>query len=238
VVLIAHSGDSRSWQCRVEDLDACRRQMVIDSVAWVNGSATERALPGGDIAPKLSLADIEGMVAKSEQLVTAYPTLSTQLNDVDPRFLGQSSGIVWYLRLAKTPSAADGLNDGVVRLVSDETSTVVDELPLAVSSDYQPARVILDSDPGSQDAQTAYPHYSIASGAATLSDDMLGMATPPIALQAGAYELHAFLSDGNGQPADGPKCDQPITLTSSANVAYLATFTVSKCDWATEESQF
>jgi hypothetical protein len=236
VVLIVHAGDSRSWQCL--ERAACQKRMVVDSVAWFNGSATQLPQPAADIAPKLSLADIEGMAAKSEQLVTAYPMLATQLNDVDPRFLGKGSGIVWYLRLAKTPSGADGLNEGVVRLVSDDSSTVIDELPLPVSSDYQPARVILDGNPANQNSQTAYPHYTITSGAATLSDDLLGMSTPPVALEAGAYELHAFLSDSNGQQADGPKCDQPITLTSSANVAYLATFTANKCDWATEESQF
>jgi len=238
VVLIVHAGDSRAWQCLPADRATCQTRMVIDSVAWFNGSATELALPGGDLAPKLSLADVSGMVAKSEQLITAYPMFATQINDVDPRFLGQASGIVWYMRLAKTPSATDGLNEGIVRLVSDESSTVVDELPLAVSSDYKPARLILDADPGTGDSQNAYTQYSITFGANTLSDGQLGLGTAPLALAAGAYELYASLSDSNGQSVAGPKCDQPITLTISANVSYLATFTVSKCDWATEESQF
>ena len=238
VVLIVHAGDSRSWQCRVEDRDVCQRQMIIDDVAWVNGSATEPSLPGGDISPKLSLADIEGMVAKSEQLVTAYPLHATQLNDVDPRFLGQSSGVVWYLRVVKTPSGSDGLNDGVVRLVSDDSSAVTDELPLVVSSNYAPARLILDADPGTLDSQNSYVQYSITMGAVMLSKGQLGMATAPLALEAGTYGLHAFLADSNGQPVAGPKCDLPITVGAATNVAYLATFSGSKCDWAAEQSQF
>ena len=237
VVLIAHAYDSRAWQCAPDDLENCRLRLAVDRVAWSNGTLTSLAPLNDQVAPRLSMSDLTAVTAKSEQLVTAYPLQSTQLNDVDPRLLGWSTGVVWYLRLAKTPADPDGISDGVVRLVSDATSSVVGELSLASAADYQPARLVLDSH-GGADTSERYPHFSVKSDGTILGDDTLDLGTTPIALEAGSYVLHGFLQNNDGSPADGPTCDLPITITAESNVSYRAEFTKTACQWAPAVSQF
>ena len=59
---------------------------------------------------------------------------------------------------------------------------------------------------------------------------MLNIGSPPLAVEAGNYVLHAYLTDA--PLPSGATCDQQITLTAGANVAYQASFTAYTCKWA------
>ena len=91
VALIVHAADARSWQCAPADRADCAGNLVIDRVAWINGS--EVPLPS---APA-------NLIAPQEQLVTAYQLDAAAINDVDPRFNGEAAGQVWYARTAYGP---------------------------------------------------------------------------------------------------------------------------------------
>ena len=231
VVLIVHAADSRAWQCAADPKDDCHSHIVIDDVAWVNGSATAQPTTVADsgVQPKMTFDQVATAAVKSgEQLVNAYALGATHLNEVDPRFMGKGSGIVWLVRVA----AADTSGDGTVRLISDADGSVIEELPLKVAADYDPARVVLDSD-FSGNGDSTYPRFVILAGTTTIADDQLGMGSTPVTLESGDYVLHAFMADTDGKAiAGGPTCDDPITVVAGANVAYKATFTGSACKWA------
>ena len=71
-----------------------------------------------------------------------------------------------------------------------------------------------------------------------LAGDTLDLGTTPIALEAGAYELDAFLADANGQPTDDRQCTLTITVEAASNVGYQANFASSGCDWAPAQSDY
>jgi hypothetical protein len=237
VVLIVHAGDSRAWQCLPADQAGCRRHMVIDSVAWVNGSATPiRATSSrSDALAQMSLDQVASVATgPGEQLVTAYPLSSTDLNDLDPRLLGKGSGIVWYVRAAEPVSSGDETAAGTVRLVSDQEGTVIAELPLGVAVDYNPARLVLDS----QYSGNGYPHFSLLLGGTALADGQLDLGTTPIAIDPGDYLLRAFMADASGKSTNGLSCDEAVSISAGANVAYTATFKGSPCTWGPGDSSF
>jgi len=228
VVLIVHARDSRAWQCAPDPGIDCKQHMVIDDVAWVNGSATApgTTISESGVQPTMTLDQVAAIAVKpGEQLVTAYALPATHLNVVDPRLLGKGSGVVWLMRTA----AIDGSGDGTIRLVSDADGSVIDALPLAVDAAYNPARLVLDSQYSNNSADTG-PHFELLDGTTVLAADVLNIGSPPLAVEAGNYVLHAYLTDAP-QPS-GPTCDQPITLATGANAAYKASFTGSTCKWA------
>lgn len=232
VVLIVHAGDSRAWQCAPDPQNDCHTHLVIDDVAWVNGSATATGavISETGVQPTMTLDQVAAAAVKSgEQLVTEYALSATHLNGVDPRFMGKGSGIVWLVR---TTTAADAGGDGSVRLISDADGSVIEELALKVAADYNPARLVLDSD-FSGSADSSYPHFTVLAGTSTIAEDQLGMATTPVTLESGAYVLHALMADADGKAiASGPTCDDPITPATGADVAYKASFSASTCSWA------
>jgi len=231
VVLIVHADDSRAWQCAPDPQNDCHKHMVIDDVAWVNGSstATGAAISESGVQPTMTLDQVATAAVKSgERLVTAYALSATHLNDVDPRLMGKGSGTVWLVRTVAT----DATGDGNVRLLSDADGSVIEELPLKVTADYNPARLVLDSD-FSGSADSSYPHFTVLAGTSTIAEDQLGMGSTPITLESGDYVLHAFMADANGKAiANGPTCDDPITPAAGANVGYKASFSGSTCSWA------
>lgn len=237
VVLIVHAADSRTWQCQPQDRNACLARLVIDSVAWVNGDAMQLNLDtSGLSAVALTLDDvIAAGVKPGEQLVTAYPLRATDVNDVDPRLLGQGSDIVWYLRALTGAPDADGISDGVVRLLSDSSSSIAAELPLVMSDEHQLARLILDSDQNSNLPSNTYPYFALLSRDTTLVGGPLGSSTTPVVLEAGDYVLRAWLADSNGQPADGPTCDASVSFDPGSLASYFATFTGASCQWSAGE---
>ena len=69
IVVLAHSGDARQWQCAPVALEECKRALVADQFAWVNGSTFAPEEPelwdsGGDhqIPLRMSLADVQAAV--------------------------------------------------------------------------------------------------------------------------------------------------------------------------------
>ena len=231
VVLIVHAADSRAAQCAPDPQDDCHNHIVIDDVVWVNGSATVQPTTYSEsgVQPKMTFDRVATVAVKSgEQLVTAYALSATHLNEVDPRLMGKGNGIVWLVRVA----AGDASGDGTVRVISDADGSVVEELPLKAAADYNPARVVLDSD-FSGNGDSTYPHFAILAGTTTIADDQLGTGSTPVTLESGDYVLHAFMADADGKAiAGGPTCDDPITVVEGANVAYKASFTASACTWA------
>jgi hypothetical protein len=234
VVLIVHAADSRTWQCQPQDLGACHGRMVIDSVAWVNGATTEMT-PDASALPGVVTLTLDQVIAASvkpgEQLVTAYPLLATGMNDVDPRLIGgHGAGVIWYLRLAAGAPDANGLSDGVVRLVSDSDSSIGGELPLVVADDYQPARVILDAK--DWNGNGAYPRFTIGADSAVLAAAGLDSSSTPLSLPAGDYVVHAFIATPQANPVDGPTCDLPLTVAAGDSLAFYADFPTQRdCTW-------
>jgi hypothetical protein len=210
-VLIVHAADSRYWQCAPSERADCTLNLVIDNVAWINGSDVQQAKPPANL------------VAAGEQLVVAYQTVATSMNDVDPRFTGEGSGQVWYGRTAYGSPDADGTTAGVSREVAITSSAVVDERTLAVSDKYEPGRVVLDGSTGSS-AISASPQFTVLDGTTEVVSGALGMQTPPITLYAAPYSLVASLA--------GTKCTDQVTIDASSDVSFVATFRASSCNWA------
>ncbi|MGZ8563227.1 MAG: hypothetical protein ACXWWU_06375 [Candidatus Limnocylindria bacterium] len=232
VVLIVHATDSRAWQCAPDDRASCHSRLVIDSVAWVNGDAMAlnpdmSALPG----VALPLADvIAAGVKPGEQLVTAYPLLAGDLNDVDPRLIDQASDSVWFVRVLTTTPDSDAIADGVVRLVSDSASAIVAEMPLVVADDYAPARVILDAK--DWNGNGAYPRFTVGAGTTVVAEGALGSSSTPLTVPAGDYVVHAFIATPEANPVAGPTCDLSLSVEAEADVAYYADFAGSgDCSW-------
>jgi hypothetical protein len=112
-------------------------------------------------------------------------------------------------------------------LISDADGSIIDELPLQVVSGYDPARLVLDVNqgPGANGSSTGFS-YALMSGSTVLSADTLNDETSPIAVGPGSYTLHAARTGG-----DTTGCDESITVSAGADLAYTASSTGSKCSW-------
>ena len=232
VVLVVHAADSRAWQCFQSD---CRKTMVIDAVAMLNGAAssTSDANAESDVQPKLK---IDGVIAAGvetgEQLVVAYALDAVHLNSVDPRQLGKGTGTVWLVRVAQSP-ASDGTAAGTVRLISDSDGSVLAELPLSVDAGYDPGRLLLDSHYSDNTVDTR-PQFKLLDGSTVLAGGTLNSQTAPIAVEAGSYTLDAYLVDA--PQASGATCNKSISVAAGVEVGYKAAFSGSSCTWTTFDS--
>jgi hypothetical protein len=247
VVLIVHAGDSRAFQCQPQEFSECHERLVVDRVAWSNGNDVPLGSPNSDLSlDRLRLtpeAAASAGLQPNEQLLTAYPIDSTAIDSIDPRFSGKTTDLVWYVRAARGSPDADGVVDGVDRLVSDTTGVVRQELGLQVASDLEPARVILDIDQSSHrntgDGSSSHPRVEVSSAGVVIVKDYLGSSTSPLALTAGTYELRAYVGNEFGPAAHAPDCTQSITVAPGTDVTYLATFKANSCSWAlAPETQF
>ena len=228
VVLIGHSRDSRAWQCL--ERTYCEGALVIDSVAWVNGTPTV-------LEP--TAREISAVAAQpGEQLVTAIEEDAAHMNDIDPRLLGQPAGSIWYVRMATGSPDSDGISAGLVRALRPGSGETLDELPLAVASDFVPARVILDVGEHSHYQDGHDDQVTVLSPSAVVLQDRLSMETSPLLLQPGPYHLYGWMTNDGGDAIEGIGCTLDITTTAESNVAYFATYTKSSCAWAPGESQF
>jgi hypothetical protein len=233
VVLIVHAADGRAGQCAADVRADCHSRLVIDSVAWIDGQATALN-PDTSALPNVALT-VDDVVAAGvkpgEQLVTAYPLLATGMNNVDPRLIGgRGAGVLWYLRLATGAPDANGISDGVVRLVSDSDSSIGGELPLLVAEDYQPARVILDAK--DWNGNGAYPRFTLGVDSTVVAEDVLGSGSTPLSLLAGDYVVHAFIATQQANPVAGPTCNLPLTVAAGDDLAFYAQFpTQGDCSW-------
>jgi len=221
VVLIVHAADARSWQCSPDQRADCAKNLVIDRVAWINGSEI-RLVP----APT-------NLVAPQEQLVTAYQLNATTMNDVDPRFNGEATGQVWYARTAYGPVDTDGTVGGVTREVKVATSAIVDERTLAVSDKYTPGRVVFDVAESAYSQPPASPQFRVSDDTSEYVEGALDNQTPPVALFPSTYTLTAWLADASASPSSSPSqtCVEQVTIEASSDVAYTATFSKSGCQW-------
>jgi hypothetical protein len=222
VVLIVHAGDSRAWQCDAASRAACHSRLVVDDVAWINGAAT--TIPIGAEDP------IAKGVKPGEQVVSVFPLAGTDLNEVDPRMMSARLGLVVFLRLISGTPDADGISDGVERLVSVDQSRVEDETPLKVDPGYNPARLVLDALPpdGVSNAQFL---FGISIGPDVIAAGGLDSSTPPLALEPGDYTVHGSV-DSSAIVNDPLPCELTLKLDAGADLAYYAQFNrPSGCTW-------
>jgi hypothetical protein len=224
VVVIGHRGDARAAQC----VSNCQGTLVIDNVAWVNGSLT----------PDPNSGPFASAVMPGEQLLAAIETDSALMNDVDPRLIGQSTGVVRFVRVATTAPDVDGLRDGRVRLVRPGTSITVAELPLRVEDDYDPARLILDLGPHSYYENNRTQMVTVSRPGSVLLEGALGYGITPLLLESGDYQLHGWVRNAAEEIVDGVECDLEIAPTASEHLAFEAKFSKSGCKWSTEDSTF
>ncbi len=255
VVVVGHADDSRSWQCRAEEVADCQRKLVLDRVAWVNGQAKDLGSPSSQLTlDRLRMTPEQAAavgVKPGEQLLTAYPIQAYDMNDVDPRFMGIGttppypqgpSPVVWYVRAATGAPDADGVSGGAARLVDDVTGDLLADLSLVVAADYRPARIVLDLAQGSN-FEFAGPNFNprgeIRSAGEPIFADYVGSSSTPAAVPAGQYLLHGFMGNeiGGGDSSDY-NCDLAITVEAGTNVFYAGKFTKAGCSWAPSESQF
>ncbi len=227
VVLVVHGNDSRARQCAPGQRSACQRRLVIDSVAWANGSATVLPASNSDVTTHLTAGDV---AVDPDRTVLAYPTRATSLQVVDPQFAGQAEGVVWLTRVVAEAPDADGTAAGLVTLVDDATGANIASLPLGVDADYAPGRITVDAR-GSDNL--GYPQFTVTGTRSIVAE--FGVDDPPVVLDADSagYVLSGFLVDGANHPiVDWPTCDQELTVDSSADLFYTATFSSTGCLWA------
>jgi hypothetical protein len=246
VVLIVHAADSREWQCDPVARSECHTRLVIDSVAWANGAVLDVQPQTSDLAPDQPITSLDQVVATAvgpgEQLVTAYPLLAADLNEVDPRFLGMGQGLVWYVRIMTGGPDASATTEGRDVLIDDATGDVVAQLPLGVDPGYLPARIILDTNGRGPGSVPDSAHFSIAAGDQILAQGLLDSSSTPFALEPGDYVLNAW--SASGAITDPPNlgrlsCDTPISLASGDHLAYYADWPGgAACIWKMGEWPF
>lgn len=245
VVVIGHTHDSRSWQCEPDQRDECLDKLVIDRVVWANGKEQDLGSPNSAISlSQLNMTPDQAAAAAvepGEQILTAYPTDTIDLNDVDPRLLGFQAlspyqqglnDLVWYVRVLTGQPDADGTSDGAVRLVDDVTAKTLTELSIDPGADYRPARLVFELGPGTHGdfGSTNYPRVQINANGTPLYSDYLSGGSP-VTLDPGIFALHGYVGNQDGYDVGGATCDTPISLDAEANVAYIATFTKTGCSW-------
>jgi hypothetical protein len=232
VALIVHAADARSWQCAPADRATCASNLVIDRVAWINDTTPDADPNNPTIEPRMTLDEVAAAgVQAGETLVLAYPLLATQLNDVDPRFMGQGSGTVWYLRVMQGAPDADGIATGRTVLVDDASGTVISSLPLTVDAAYNPARLVLDSK-GWEATGDARPRYDLFIGDSLVANGWLDSSTLPFATQTIGYRVEAFIgTEFDATHDQGPSCDVLLPLVEGEEAGYYADFTTDSCAW-------
>jgi hypothetical protein len=228
VVLIVHAGDSRAYQCAPADREACQSRLVVDYVPWMDGTP---------LAIGWYLDAISEGVHSGEQVLSLFQLAGTDMSGVEPRMMAARLGLVVFVRLITGTPDADGISDGVERLVSIDTSQVVAEEPLQVDPGYSPARVVLDALPpdGVSNAQFL---YGISIGPDVIAGGALDSSTPPLVLEPGDYIVHGSVNSG-AIVQDPLPCELPLSLEAGADVAYYAQFDrPSGCTWQIGEWPF
>jgi hypothetical protein len=241
VALIVHTADSRSWQCAPADRVGCATMLIIDRVAFINDEVPAPDAPDSNLSPRMNMDDVgAAAVEAGETLVFTYPLSATQLNEVDPRFIGKGSGVVWYVRVLSGAPDGDGVVAGRDVLVDDATGKVVAELPAAADPDYNPTRMVLDVS-GQIQGQLGQAFFSISAREDVIADGTLSSSLTPIELMAGEYTLRAWAIGGaiTSPPAAGDlACQRDVSLASGDDVSYYAEWNAaSTCGW-TEGSLF
>ncbi|MEP7361162.1 MAG: hypothetical protein ABI744_06235 [Chloroflexota bacterium] len=231
VALIVHAADSRSWQCAAADRSTCASNLVIDRVAWINDLAADVDVANPAVSPRMRLDEvIAAGVNSDETFVLGYPLLATQLNEIDPRFVGKANGVVWYLRVMSSAPDADGIAAGRDVIVEDPSGIVVASLPLEVDATYSPARLTLDAQ-GWEGLAGTQPGYAISNGDHLVAQGLLGASSTPLVLEPAGYAIDVQFMDEQGNPAHGPSCKSLPVLAEGDDVSLYADFNAASCTW-------
>ncbi|MEP7378916.1 MAG: hypothetical protein ABI725_05070 [Chloroflexota bacterium] len=222
VALIVHAGDPRSWQCDPAQQSACAARLVIDRVVWANDA--EVVLDQLSDGLQMTLDQVIGAAAGvGETEVLAWPLKAGALNDVDPRFIGQGLGNVWYVRLMTAAPGADGMAPGKDVLLDDATGAVIATLPLEVDPAYSPARVTLDTN-GQVSDKFGEAHFLLTRSGFVLANGVLNSSSSPFALEPGDYSLTAWGNSGAilASPRPLAECSLDFSLAAGDDVTYYA----------------
>lgn len=240
VVVIAHTGDVRYWQCGQDARERCRKQLLVDRVAWVDGRDIDLAPVVGDVSPRSTVADVAKLPAGQEGVVlSAYATDALSIGNLDPRMRSVGEGTVWFVRYATGVPAQDGTLASEQRLIDDDTRAVLITLAPNPSADYAPARLALgnsyDRSVPLEIVNTTYPRFELR----RVGGEEIGLQPPPgwdlgpIVLPAGQYELRDRV-DSSGVARPGFACETLLELGELADVRATVSFTADSCHWDTE----
>ncbi len=259
IILIAHVGDPRQWQCPPEYVEHCAGKLVVDRLVWADGRVVEPSLrpvydDRGSLVPSRRLIDIETSLPDGELLLSAVVVHARDVFSIDPRFGLTGDQLVWLVRSTMLQSEPiDATHAETVSVIDDSSGAVVASLPLASAADYLPARVWTSAKrtgmtENVSPPDTLYPAYSIAGpsneaiGEAFVSTTTFGSNTTlsygpfqPALVEAGTYSFTAWLQDVNSdfgrRPADAG-CTRDYTFAPSDDVEAEVIFEKSgKCAW-------
>jgi hypothetical protein len=237
MILILHAGDTRLWECKPQRRNYCRGRVVVDRIVWLDGDSPDPVDGYSELSPVRTTQDVMQLAAHSadEVVVSAYAVDSPNVISIDPRLAGKGQGILWVARVLSGSVSADGVSDGVVRLIADETGDELLELPLGAANEYAPARLLIDSDDRRTRSGSGYglPQASATSadGAAMFSG-YVGIFDTPIVLDPGSYTVRAWLEMEDGSIAEPGPCKTTLDLESLEEAYLLERFSSSgHCTW-------
>jgi hypothetical protein len=215
VVVVAHVGDVRKLQCINNTVEACSRELVVDSFAWVEDKVPDALAQGSgglNLTPDQAGSAIEA--ADPGGYVVSFLPLATSAEAVDPR-VTLDGGPVWIGRAVIGPPDAGGTGELDEVVVSDATS-VAQVLPMAIPPGSEPAvaRFRLS---GTNDN----PWVAVVSGDVTVVQRLLNAGTRnmPAVLEAGDYRVDAWnpyerpVGAAPTVPPD-PACSAPLDVSS------------------------
>ena len=243
VALILHAADSRSWQCAMPDRRTCASNLIIDRVAWANGAELGIDQPDPNTAPANLHLRLDQVITAAagpgDTVVLAYPIDAGSLNDVDPRFVGEGQGNVWYVRLISGPPDADGIAPGKDVLIDDATGAVVTTMPLSVDPSYGPARVTIDTD-GQVPGPLGQARFWVSAEGAVVAHGRLDSSLAPLALEPGDYTVLALGDTGAIMASPKlPQCSLDLSVAAGDNVAFYADWPGgADCTWKEGEWPF
>lgn len=238
VVIVGHAFDARTWQCAPGDRVHCRYQIVVDRLAWLDDGTPEPIDAYTELSPRRSVEKVmsDAQTNVDEIVISAHAARSENVGSIDPRLAGLGHGIVWVARVAVGPPDEDGSYAGVVRAIDDGTGAILAEMPLTPADEYQPTRLILDSETtGINDGRPFFTVQSVAGP--VVAEDWLNFFSAPIVLGTGNYVVHGFVADDQGVELGGdPSCDLPLTVEEPADLFYRAVMSrAGDCRWRSEE---
>jgi hypothetical protein len=237
LVLIGHAGDARQWQCTAATQAECGSAFVVDRVAWAEGhdvpaaaSETGDQQTGKVITPRMTLGQVREAARLGDDLLTGAAFRKGDVATVDPRWNFAGDDIVWLVR-SVGPGAGETRPE-MVWLVDDATGRVIDSHPLALDSDYKPARLwqMVTAHGVECCLGDVLAFYRVTSGdGAVVYEGMVpggssggtdsttfggSYLSGPLVLPAGDYSVTAWLAPYTGGVAGAPRgeCSTEVSL--------------------------
>jgi hypothetical protein len=257
VVLIGHAGDARQWRCTAATEALCARAFVVDRITSANGHEVPLAAPqtgdeqsGAPIMPRMTLAQVATATGAGDGLLTGAPFRAGDIATIDPRWDLAGDGVVWLARSLGPAAQSDpaATRSEIVWLVDDASGQVIDQHPLKLAADYQPARLwqmatahgidccagdvvafyrVVSSD-GTVVSEGIVPGGSSGGDGATTFGGSYG--SGPVVLPAGTYSVTAWLAANDrglsGAPRD--ECVSQLTLKPLDDVLLNADYPPDK----------